>query len=467
MSSKVYTTTQQTNPIDTTPGGDAHYENDIRAAMATGEYTTGDVIGSHDGGITVVTDTGYKYIPGGSYQIVSEPQQTTTTTSSYSYTSSTTTTRTSTSPSPTEPTPKAPAPPDIQSMPRPMREQHVDVQMYEYATGVYELEGRQAGYHHRGVYVSKPFLIPGNILEVELLTDEKHPFFDIIERATNRYTSTEYYITHRTRPITSDWLPILPKDERTIYNELLHLSSARIAELRFKARPDLPIHVYSNGQLMQEYDWEIYPDYQQVIIAGSKFLASNTYTIDYTPDPTNYDPWLIDFRQEGLAISTATQTAVPDRNGVIYLEKFPYIDYGRTDDADYHPIRVTLKDAHIIGPEDNIYNSALPWHTDTVIATKNITEYDTMKRPAITPYSIEDPIYLTFEYNHKENMLIFGDSFTEVEPEMGRYATGTFDINYDVLTPSVRMKIIMRATSPMVSATPKIDRYTLRFNIVR
>lgn len=469
----VYRTSQTTNPIDTTPGGGSHYENDVRDAYSSGNYSTGDVIGADSSGITIVTDTGYRYIPGATY---AQTPTTTTSSSSTTRSSSRSSSRSSTrTPTPVKrPAPEpfakaAPTPPDIVSKPKPFKEDLIDMQKYEYVTGLYQMAASQVGYKRTGIYVSKPFIVPGNVLEVELEAQESHPLFDLVSYTTNRCTSVEYYITHKARPIATDWLPILPKGHQNIYNELLQVTNQRVGELRFKAKSDMPIYVYCNHKLMANHEWSIYPDYQQIIVNSEQFVASHIYTIDYTPDSEDYNPWLLDLREHGLSPSTAIESSVegPDRNGTLYLQRYPYIDYNRVQDQDYHPIRVYIDDANIIGPEGNEFNSALPWHDDTLIATRNITDYQNLIRPELTPYQTTDPVYLTFEYTHHQNMLYFAETFDRIEPSSGNHATGNFRIEYDVLDPTIRFKIIMRNTNPMLSTTPIVDNYTLSFHIVR
>lgn len=466
----VYRTSQTTSPIDTTPGGGSNYESDVRDAMKSGNYSTGDVIGADSSGITIVTDTGYRYIPGAAYT-----QTPTTTSSSSSSSRSSSKSSTTRTPAPVKrPAPDpfakvAPEPPDIVSKPRPFKEELVDMQKYEYVTGLYQMTASQAGYERLGIYVSKPFTVPGNVIEVEMQAEESHPIFDMIGQTTNRCTSIEYYIAHQSRPISADWIPILPKGHSTIYNELIQVTSQRVGSLRFKARTDMPIFVYCNHQIMDDHMWSLYPNSQDVIINSDQFVASNIYTVDYTPSDAEYNPWLVDLRDHGLGISTITEYSDegPDRNGTLYLKRYPYIDYNRVEDEDYHPIRVYIEDAEIIGPEDNVFSSALPYHEDTLIATRNVTDYSNLIRPELAPYSIDDPVYLTFEYTHEQNMLHFSEVFDRVDPSSGAHAKGNFKIEYDVLDPTLRLKIILRNTNPMLSASPLVHNYTMSFHIVR
>lgn len=452
--SYVYYSKQDYQPIALEYDDEASTAKAIQEAWDTGKYQQGDVIGSYAGGIVVVTETAFRYLHGYQHQIVIKGML----------------------------EPGAPTPPDIESRPSPAEDQRPLVEMIEYTSGLFEIEAQEVGYNRLGVYVSKPFHIPSNIVDISLKVHHKHPLFDEVGTATSRDTSVEYYVACTEQPSQQDWLPILPQGQQQVHNEVLYVEGTQGAKLRFKASPagtvgtaggeiddTRSVMVYRNGKLMASNTWEIHPDRQHITINRGHFNPGDIYTADYRPDSRDYDPWRVDLIDLGIGPFTTIDTFKrgPDHNGTLHLSKHPYINFDRIGDDDYHPIRVTIYDAEIVGPEDNTYNSALPWHTDTLIETRNITDYATMRRPTITPYSPAEPVHLTFEYNHQHNMLHFDSSFKYVRPDLGQYATGKFKVEYDTLSPPVRFKIILRNTAPQPSVSPLIHEYTLNFSVVR
>lgn len=381
------------------------------------------------------------------------------------------------------PEPEPPMPPSTTRYPKPRQEQQIRVNLYEYILGLYEAVGIDASYHYRGIYVSKPFNIPGNIVGVELDTNEQHPLFDIVDYATDQHTSIEYYITHKSQPGPHDWYPILPIHQQDIRSELLlpdrkfigdntEFGSAitaahTVAHTRFFMQPDMPITLYMNGSRMEDNAWDIYPDFKQIAIKDDYFMSNAVYTVDYTPDSIVYNPWHIDILDLPITLASMTEEIShgPDRNGVVTLQHYPYVNHTKmSNDPEYEPILVTIDNAHIIGPDDLVYNSALPYHEETVVSTQNVTNYMDAQQPDPTPYTPEN---LTFEYIHQGNQLFFADNLKKIDPAGGQYATGTLQVSYQTLSPSIRMKIIMRSTSPLTSATPKINQYKLQFYVER
>ena len=89
--------------------------------------------------------------------------------------------------------------------------------LYVYSLGIKDIQARSVQYDEKQAYVTKPFNITGNVMEVELETEEEHPLFDELNgKSLKQQTSLEYYITYKDRPTVSDWIPILPLDQEEV-----------------------------------------------------------------------------------------------------------------------------------------------------------------------------------------------------------------------------------------------------------
>ncbi len=378
-------------------------------------------------------------------------------------------------PAPATPTAPAPTPPPREQKPKPEKEKRIQVDKYEYALGLYNTEIRETRYAPVGIYVSKPFQVDGNAIELSLDAIENHPVFDTLGRVSDRQTSIEYYITYSNNPTTIEWLPILPTEQKKIRNELLIFKNRPDAKLRFKARSNMPISVYENGNLMSNSSWFIKPDYKHIQINSDRFMDNKTYTIDYVPDSNHRDPWNINFIKEGLSPTPAYEIFEngTSRNAILYLDKQPYIDYSKINDTEYSPVKVTLFDANIKGPGRTAYDIVSPSGTEAF--TKNVTDYQSDIQPLLRQYDPKigedsNPTYLGFEFLHSNNKLYFTETFYNshiVDNMTISHGNAKIKVDYELLTPSIRIKIILRNTSELGTVSPVVSSYTLKFHVVR
>ena len=341
---------------------------------------------------------------------------------------------------------------------------------HEYSVGLYDIKARLMAYQNSGIYVSKPFDVMGNIIEVELDAFETHPVFDNQGNVSDKQTSIEYYVTYTDSPTIEQWLPILPKQQLTVDNELLIFNSGTVATLRFAARIDAVVSVYENGKKLQNYEWEIHPDRKHVQIAKSKFIPAHKYTISYAPSSTLYNPWIVNLVDNGLdpIIKKETITGGTNRNGTVYLSSYPYVDIENDSD----PIKVKLINANIASPPNvGTPYQEIGWEE---IAnepfTKNITNYTGMNTPLKDYDIVSDPAYLGFEYFHDGNQLQFTETFhnsNDINNREINHGDADLEVEYKVLSPTIRLKAILRNTSTEALLTPVLHKYVIHFNIMR
>ncbi len=370
-------------------------------------------------------------------------------------------------PEPLEPGPP-PSPPTIVSYAKPPKEKLISVNMCEYILGLHEAGVKSLAYRTPGIYISKPYQVGGNVIGVELDTVEEHPVFDIIGRATDRQTSIEYYISNVSQPSLSEWIPILPQGISRVRHELLQFDTS-LAQLRFKARADMPIKVYKNNQLMHAHEWTINPEYKNVFIKD--YIEGHVYTVDYYPNTVEEDPWRVDLLKRGLKPQLVTEEFEygTDRNGTIKLQHVPYIDREKiVTGVPYNPISVTLYDAEIEGPNDTVFTVVPPQHLaiQNQAYTKNVTDYVSGLSATLNEYHPENQLAL--EYEQERNEIRFTETFNKTRDRRDvNHGDAKIRVKYHILSANFRLKVIIRNTSEQRESTPILHKYTLKFFTAR
>jgi hypothetical protein len=363
------------------------------------------------------------------------------------------------------------------------------VTKFEYLYGIKHLEIKHMQYENKSVYVSKPINVAGNVMSVALNAVEEHPLFDELSgKAADRQTSVEYYIAPtgtNPSPTLDDWFPILPEDVRTVKSELLMFGTARTAELRFPAligSKEKPF-VYRNGLKMEDDEWSFADGGYKVQLLVDKD-ATAIYTIDYTPNSEFYNPWSIDVNQRGAKPVKQVDTFElgTNHNKTVVLKKYPYINYETVNTTDgyepnlgsYVPVKVTLKDAGIIGPNKTTYKQVLPYDgsANQLAFTKNMTNYKTGNHPELNKYSIlSDSAYNGFEYYQEGDKLFFTETFNKADIYTNAedsHGNATIQVEYEYLSSDFRMKIILRRNSTDENTlTPIVHEYALKFKVMK
>lgn len=359
----------------------------------------------------------------------------------------------------------------------------VPVNKKEYVYGIRELKIYGLQCEKNSVYVSTEYRVPGNIAEVELDAREMHPLYDYKDAGTDnsRCTSIEYYISY----LDNHWLPILPKYEDRIINELLFISKNE-AVFRFPALVSEDIEVFENGILYK--GWHMAPAGKGIVFTSTP-NAKADYTVNYVPDTTKVNPYLVrvsdqniqptkftnEYNEEG-EVFTGTKS-----NCTIELSHTPYIDYEQINaeagydpnTSSYKPIQVYLEDGKIVIPNSKTTDAVDPYVEEDVICTKNKTDYINQTIPQLSPYSLvkdpnngNKPTNMVFEYSQNKNTLTFTETFRpsdNIDNLDISKATANIRVKYSYLIAGIRVKIILRRTGLVeeTSLRPYVEEYTL------
>jgi hypothetical protein len=252
--------------------------------------------------------------------------------------------------------------------------------LYRYTYGVKDIQVRYKEFDRSSVFVTKPYEIEGNILEVSLIADDSNYMVQTTNNATSPFDTTiEYYITFKETPTPEDWIPILPSSQDRI-NEFLYMNNSRRSKLRFLCDTSKDIVVYKNGIKLSRDYWSYCAD--NSIAIDKYFDKYAIYTASYYPDHLAKNPWDIELKPSDRNIVTyeapdGSKGEVfkegTDRNGTIILSKTPYIDYEKINSgAAYTPIEVTLFNGAIAGPNKTVYSTIT---NTSAPATRNVTDY--------------------------------------------------------------------------------------------
>jgi hypothetical protein len=349
------------------------------------------------------------------------------------------------------------------------------------------------------VYVSKPYDVDGNVSQVSLYVVEDHPVFmnqsDIgapIDYTTintssipldQTNTSIEYYVSNMMYPSLNQWKPILPMDQKAVKNELLFFGQDGSATLRFKASPADAV-VLCNRIPLNKNDWTFTSGCTKVVITNG-YLPTNQYTIFYKPTG---DPYNIDFN-ENIPLSYTESFDGSNHNKTVKLKYRPFIDYSKINTTEnynpntsgYKPIKVTLTDSDIIGPNKKIHTvieqydgtgkKCAQWQNDPLPCpyVKNMTNYTGNMQPQLNKY---DPIsYPFFEYVQEDSRLYFTETFNkaDIRDNMGiNHGNAVVNVEYQYIASVIRVKVIMRRTVHGIYTpiTPSVKEFTLRMKLV-
>jgi hypothetical protein len=383
--------------------------------------------------------------------------------------------------------PQPPTPPG--PMPEFQTKKQVSATRFEYMYGIKDLQIRHNQYQNKSVYVSTPIKVDGNVMQVSLHSIEEHPLFDELNgAAADRQTSVEYYIapiSTNPAPALDEWMPILPEDVTTIKSEFIIFGSGTTADLRFPAligSKETPV-MYKNGIAMSEDDWSFVDGGYKVQLLVAKDQLG-IYTLDYTPNAQFYNPWILDLNMKG---STPTKTSQlfptgTNHNKTITLDKYPYVNYElinttngyEPNTSSYVPVKITLQDAGIIGPNRTTYTQVLPYDGSgkQLSYTKNITNYKTGIHEDLKGYSIDSASpYNGFEYYQVGNQLFFSETFNKADiytNEEVSHGNATIKVDYEYLSSQFRVKIILRRNSTDENTlTPIVHEYALKFKVMK
>lgn len=377
-------------------------------------------------------------------------------------------------------------PPNANSMSLASNEDRRAVTKYEYLYGLKDMSIKYKQYESKGIFVSLPQEIEGNVMQVSLEATEEHPIFDSLsEEASKRKTSVEYYVAYSDNPSIDEWHPILPEQEKEVECELLMFTKVKTAKLRFPALISKRPRVYKDGILMSPKQWTLIDGGMKIQLLVDQEPTS-IYTIDYTPNAEFYNPWYLDVTQEGMKRMKQIDR-FPDgtnHNKTITLSKYPYVDYEKINLSEnydpnlseYKPMQVRLVNADIDGPQKATYNKAMPYDGSgsQEVFTKNMTNYKTGEWPSLKPYNINqksDDAYNGFEYWQDGNKIHFSETFNKSDIYANRqtnHGNAEIEVEYEYLVSSFRLKAILRRNSSNANTlTPIVHEHALKFRVMK
>jgi len=352
---------------------------------------------------------------------------------------------------------------------------------YRYVYGVKDIQIRYKEFNRTSVFVSKPYEIDGNIMEISLLANDRNHLVKDIGKGTSEFdTVIEYYVSFKEHPGCEEWIPILPSGREYI-NEYLFIKESRNAKLRFMCDTSKEIAVYKNGVRIPSDHWSFCSD--NSIKIDRHFDKYAIYTVMYRPNSLLSDPWNIEISKndreivpyvspdgsEGEVFKSGT-----DRNGTLVLSKTPFIDYEKINEGTpgYYPIEVILENGKIAGPNRTVYSMI---SKDTVPATVNITDYLNHSETVLKPYDLtmsgESMTHPYFEYIHDGRKLYLTETFNNsniVSNMPTNHGDAWVRVKYSYLKTQFRIKIILRnVSSKTESITPSVKDYSLIFKVMR
>lgn len=375
--------------------------------------------------------------------------------------------------------------PEVQSAPVNRDTASQSERQYLYSYGLKNLSIEHSTFAEKGIFVSKPMVMEGNVIEVSLLSHEEHPLFDSLSgKAADRMTSVEYYIAYEENPSLSDWHPILPETEERVLSERMFFTGLT-AKLRFHAKINEPkkTAVYKNGLRLDESKWCFIERGASIQLLEQRDLTA-IYTVDYVPDPVFVNPWILNVKEKGA--KRVRQIDVFDRgtayNKTVTLSKYPYTDYEyiqskpnyNSNTDSYRPFEVYLRNGAIaIGNGKNVDTVFPKVHApDGQPFTLNRTDYKEGTDLKLQGYSI-DPAnkYAGFEYKHYRNKLTFSETFNRATINGNeKYAHGNaeIEVQYEYLVTNFRLKVILRKnTGNDIVVSPKVNDYQLKYKIMK
>lgn len=356
-------------------------------------------------------------------------------------------------------------------------EEKTPASLYTYSMGIAGIQANNNTYSEANAFVTKPIKLNENILEVTLDSLEEHPVFDEVSgRASKKQTSVEYYISLKEKPSLEDWLPILPRETKKVSGERLFFDTL-YAETLFPFRLGT-VSVYKNGVLL--------PSSKYFVLNSKRIQLESVddksiYTIDYTPDVYNNNPYKVEVNDYRLSTERIVEEFPEgtDTNKTVTLKHVPYInkellleeDGFNPNESDYQPIQVSIVDSQIRGLNGRTVNYVPPKREDVELPHMvNKTLYLDNSWSDLERYDLEKG-YLGIDYFQHKNKITLAEHINIPmieENERETPGTGTIRVSYDALVTAFRLKIVLRRnTEREKTASPRVKEYKLNFKATR
>jgi len=203
----------------------------------------------------------------------------------------------------------------------------------------------------KACFVSSKINTPGQVVAIKSKVKVSNPdisglssVYDIEE-----LLSYELSFTNKQNPIKeSDWTPVLSYDQKEISSEVIFFDTNSLgAKLRFKAIP-ASITLFKNGavddSIVYSYD---YVNKTLYLVKPSDLDLSAVWSVSYSPDFQNLDPYVIDVEKMSTLKSSTKRFRGPDGNGErfnktdlnykVKLSHAPYVDQHYRSYSSYSP----------------------------------------------------------------------------------------------------------------------------------
>lgn len=177
-------------------------------------------------------------------------------------------------------------------------EEEINITSYKYEYGFTDIDATYSDYSNKGIYVTKPYPINGNLSSASIEAEEYEP---VCSNSSYDYiTDIEYYVATNKAPKAEDWVSILPINKNIINCERL-FSINDICKLRFKASSI--INVFINGEVLPTGDYIAKKSNDNITaIYIPSFNNNCIYSISYVPvDNSKY----INFKNDTSITTTS------------------------------------------------------------------------------------------------------------------------------------------------------------------
>lgn len=333
------------------------------------------------------------------------------------------------------------------------KNKYLPVTKYQYNYGFYNIAPCFSEFQRNGIYISKSIQCDGSIDTIRLISDETHP----MSSDQQILTDIEFYITTKSNPEYTDWIPICPSNKDYVYHELLQLDYS-YCYLRHKAVcgtiitydengnsttiMERPIVYYNDIVLTEDVDYILrYNEDGDVIaveIAALDHFA--TYTISYMPTDESKEITLIN--DVDPKPSNTFQEIMGNDSACYKLDEYPYYSRKSPDD--------TMTYVKIID-----------------IETNNIISQDVFSADDSSVECVTD------KYNTRDSFKNFVANTNKIQYyTSGRYlyfnkpitSKQKIEINYPSFGSSIRLKAILRRNTKHDNwLSPVLNNYKLEF----
>jgi hypothetical protein len=333
-------------------------------------------------------------------------------------------------------------------------EKYLPITKYQYNYGFYNIAPCFSEFQRTGIFVSKVIECDDSIDTIKIISDETHP----MSTDNQILTDIEFYVTTKSNPEYTDWIPICPSNKDYIYHELLQLDYA-YCYLRHKAvcgniitydsngnettRMERPVVYYNDVILTEDADYILrYDDDGDAIaveIAGFDNFA--VYTVSYMPMDVSKEITLIN--ETNPKPNTTFQEIMGTGAACYRLDEHPYYDRNRPSDTMTYVKVIDITTNHVYNQ-----NTASALSDDSIeCVTNKFNTADSFKNFIANTNKIQ--------YYTNGRYIYFNKPIT---------AKQKIEISYPSFGSQIRVKAILRRNTKHDNwLTPILNSYRLEF----